>query len=64
MNQHTHHAQARDMVGIAREASFYDWLIGRSRVRRPDLLPPQLYTDVGLPAKPRDRDRSDWRRYC
>lgn len=40
----------RDLVGIAREASLYDWLISISRSRsRPQPLPGHLHADLGLP---------------
>jgi hypothetical protein len=50
------------MVGIVREASFYDWLVSKSRGgRRPAQLPSRLHADLGLAPPERARDWSGWR---
>lgn len=62
MNAHMHHPAHPDVVAIASNASLYDWLINRSRIRRrPDLVPGHLRADLGLPAPERVRDWSGWR---
>ncbi len=44
-----------DLVGIAGQASLYEWLIGLTRTRRrPQPVPPRLYADLGL-APPHER---------
>lgn len=50
MQAETHNEARPTLVGIAREASLYDWLIDRSRKGlRPQPLPRRLYADLGLP---------------
>ena len=62
MIEQNHHPAPHDMVGIVREASFYDWLLGKSRpVRRPTSLPARLHADLGLAPPERVRDWSGWR---
>ena len=62
MIEQNHHPVPRDMVGIVREASFYDWLVGKSRAaRRPAQLPSRLHADLGLAQPERPRDWSGWR---
>lgn len=62
MNAHMHHPAHADLVAIASNASFYDWLINRSRARRrPDPVPLRLRADLGLPETEPERDWSGWR---
>ena len=62
MIEQNHHPAPHDMVGIVREASFYDWLVGKSRAaRRPAQLPSRLHADLGLAPPERPRDWSGWR---
>jgi hypothetical protein len=62
VTEQNHHPAPHDMVGIVREASFYDWLVGRSRFhRRPAQLPSRLHADLGLAPPERARDWSGWR---
>ena len=62
MNQRTYRPLASDMEGIVRNASFYDWLIGRSRSRRrPARVPGHLHADLGLPSRAPQQDWSGWR---
>ncbi|MBJ3786436.1 hypothetical protein [Devosia sediminis] len=61
MNAHMHHPAHQDMESIARDASLYDWLIDRSRARRPDTIPGHLHADLGLAPRERQRDWSGWR---
>ena len=57
MKQHMFHKETATITGIARSASFYDWLVGRSRPRRRPAPPPAyLYADLGLPSPGEDRD--------
>lgn len=62
MNNRTHHPIHADMVGIARQASLYDWLIRMTRSgRRPPAVPGPLHADLGLTPPQRERDWSGWR---
>ena len=55
------HPETRDMARIVREASFYDWLVGRSRARRRPAQPPlRLHADIGLAPPEPARDWSGW----
>lgn len=61
MNAPMQHPARTGIGTIARNASLYDWLINRSRSRRPDLVPERLHADLGLARPERTRDWSGWR---
>ncbi len=47
VNYHRDHEDR--LIGIARDASLYDWLIGLTRRRRrPQHIPRHLHADLGL----------------
>jgi len=59
--EQNHRPETRDMAGIVRQASVYDWLMGRHRIRRrPAQLPPHLHADLGLPCPEPGRAWSGW----